>query len=492
MFNVRFFKFEKRENSTKQPDISGGLLLSVILKENTSLNNPAFLIEFQRQDGTADPNAWPDYNYCYVEPWQKYFFVDDWTNEGNLWRAACSIDVLATYKAAILASTQFVSYSSVLGDAWLADTRIPVLKDTVVGSSSVAMPFFVQGGIYILSCIGKSGSCLYALGLNQLKALIASISGADDYFLSDAENRARTIMQGGANPLSAEDMLGFATLATQNDMLGNAYGNAPNCLRSCIFVPFSSTPFEVGRDKIFLGNYDTGITNAIIVKAEPATGSVSVNIPWHYSDWRRGYCEQVYLYIPLVGMVGLSSDNLTHTDSITVYYSYTCTDGTIAYQVTAGGEVIGSYGGSCAVNYPLGVNQQASAGQVMQSVISGISQTVSAGITGNIVGAAAGAVGTAYNAISTALTSHPSSIGGIGGGAGSGLSRNLTCYTVAHNTNVEPADMAATMGRPTMKPLQLSSCSGYCQCANAHVEANASLEELDAIATMLNSGFYIE
>ena len=109
MFNVRFFKFEKRENSTKQPDITGGLLLSVILKENTSLNNPAFLIEFQRQDGTADPNAWPDYNYCYVEPWQKYFFVNDWTNEGNLWRASCSIDVLATYKTAILASTQFVS-----------------------------------------------------------------------------------------------------------------------------------------------------------------------------------------------------------------------------------------------------------------------------------------------------------------------------------------------------------------------------------------------
>jgi len=486
MFEARFYNFSKRENSTARPDITAGLVFNFTLKDRAALNSPDFRVDL----GGAD--VVPTYNYCYVAAWDRYYFINDWTADHNLWIAHCSVDVLATYKDVILASTQFVSYSSVSGSAWLADTRVPVLKDVTVGQASAALPIFISTGIYILSCIGKTGSCLYALDLGNLKRLIASISDGGDEFAQQAEDRARNIMQGGANPLSAEDLVGFATLATQNDLLGNAYGNAPSCLRSCIYVPFSSSPFAAGPgEAINLGNFVTQVTG-VPVNATPATGSVSVGIPWHFSDWRRGYCEQVYLYLPLVGMVGVSSDNLTHAESITVNYSYTCTDGVVAYQIVSGGEIIGSYGGSCAINYPLGVNQQASAGQVMQSVIQGITQTVSAGITGNVVGAAAGAVGTAYSAISTALSSHPSCVGGIGGGAGSGLSRAVTCYTVAHSTVIEPAAMAATMGVPTMQPLQLSSCSGYCQCANAHVSAEASLEELSQISALLNSGFFIE
>jgi hypothetical protein len=53
--------------------------------------------------------------------------------------------------------------------------------------------------------------------------------------------------------------------------------------------------------------------------------------------------------------------------------------------------------------------------------------------------------------------------------------------------------MQQTMGLPTMKPMALSGCSGYCQCANAHVAATgAEAQELDEIDAYLNSGFYIE
>lgn len=481
MFNVRFFKFEKRENSTKRPALEGGRLLSVILKEETSLNSPDFLIDFE------DPNAWPDYNYCYVEPWKKYFFVNDWINDGNLWRARCTIDTLATYKTEILASTQFVSYSSVIGNAWLADTRIPVLRSTQVRSSEVAAPFFISGGWYILSCIGKQRSALYALSQSALMTLIAAIAEPDavnQRINETVDNINYDWTQG------AEGGLYYLSRAlTQNDILGKAYATAPECLRSCIWVPLAITGTNAGN--IWLGNFDTGVSG-VVIDGAPISGSVSVSIPWTFSDWRRGYCEQVYLYLPLVGMVALSGDSLTHADSVTVEYSYTLTDGTIAYRVLAGGEIIGTYGGSCAVNYPLGINQQASAGQVNNAIMQGLTQTVAAGITGNVGGAALGIATTVYNALDVALTSHPSSVGGIGGGAGGGLNRNITCYTVAHNTNIEPAEMARTMGRPTMKPLTLSSCTGYCQCANAHLEANASLTELNAVTTFLNGGFYIE
>lgn len=489
-FAVQFFKFAKRENSTARPDLSGGLVLDCVLKEETSLNNPTFLIEFTHPtQGGPDANSWPDYNYCYVVPWGKYFFVSDWTNEGLLWRAHCNIDVLATYRAEILASTQFVSYSSVVGDAWLPDTRIPVLRSTQVKSSSATAPFFIDGGWYILSCIGKKGSALYALSGPQLWKLISALAGSTDDFQTEVGTRVSTYFSGGAPQTAEEALYALAQVSTQNDILGHAYSTAPSCLRSCIFVPLALT--GVNAETIWLGNFDTGVSG-VIIDGAPIAGSVSVGIPWTFSDWRRGYCEQVYLYLPLVGMVAISGDNLTHTDSLTVEYSYTLTDGTIAYRVNAGGEIIGTYGGSCAINYPLGINQQASAGQVMNAVMQGVTQTVAAGISGNIGGVIMGIAATGYNALDVALTSHPSSVGGIGGGAGGGLSRDITCYTVAHNTVIEPEAMTATMGRPTMKPVQLSSCSGYCQCANAHVSAVASLEELSAITTLLNTGFYIE
>lgn len=484
MFDIYLFKFAKRENSTARPTITEAApKYSVMLKENTSLNNPGFLIDFN------DMNAWPDYNYLYCQTWGKYFFIDDWVAEGPLWRANCSIDVLASYKSEILGSTQFVSYSSVQGDAWLADTRIPVLKSTVVSRETAALPFFLNGGWYILSCIGKTGTCLYALSLSTLKSLIASLAGGSDDFQMEAANRVNGYFGGGPPQTAEEALYAMSQVMTQNDILGKAYETAPSCLRSCLFVPFAIT--GVGSDKIYLGNYDTGVYG-VVIDAAPITGSISVSIPWHFSDWRRGYCEQVYLYLPLVGMVSVSADAITHASSITVNYSYTVTDGTVAYQIECGGEVIGSYGGSCAINYPLGINQQASAGQVMQSVMQGLTSAVSAGLTANVGGMIGGLVATSYNALSASLTTHPSCVGGIGGGAGSGLSHSVICYTVAHDTVCSPSDMQTTMGLPTMKPISLSGCSGYCQCTNAHIAANASLEELNAITTWMNSGFYIE
>ena len=370
-FEVRFFKFSKRENSTALPDITGGAVFQCVLKEYCSIDKPSFLIELQNSGGAYDPTLWPDYNYCWVKPWNKFFFVEDWINEHPHWRAQCRVDVLATFKSEILGSTQYVAYSSVSGGTWLPDTRIPVLRNCNVASSSVALPVFVSGGLYILSYIGQTASGLVALGKASLMSLIDSISSSDmtQYIDDIVQQTGYDWTQG------AEGGLYYLTRCmTQNDILGKAYQTAPSCLRSCIYTPLA-VPGSPSQH-IYLGNYDTNVTG-IPVDGDPITGSVSVSIPWQFSDWRRSVCEEVYLYLPLVGMVNLSSDSLTHAGSITVNYSYTLTDATIAFQVVAGGEIIGTYGGSCAINYPLGINQQASAGQVTQAVIQGLTSSVS-------------------------------------------------------------------------------------------------------------------
>ena len=394
-----------------------------------------------------------------------------------------------------------MTYSSQLGSSWLVDSRIPVLKETLTSKNVVSMAtLFNTTGFYVLTVIGKNGCNVYALDLGQLKAMINNISNWSDTGITDIVNDSMNLGYDFTSPEKAIESLG--KVLTQSGFLGNAYADAPSCIRSCIWVPFFAAPFTDTGAALFLGSFDCGISpNPFILKSNPVTGSVSVSIPWHYTDWRRGHCEDVYIYLPLVGMINLSADSLTHVSTITVKYSVTATDGVISYELVAGDEVIGCYGGQCSANYPIGISQQASAGQIAQTAFSGAEKAVNMAINSSISPVSAGAVGVglgmagveaAYNLVDTMLTKNNSCIGGVGGGAGSGLDLDIICYTVAHPTVIIPSDMQATMGLPTMKPMSLSTLTGFCQCANAHVEAPATAGELDAIDTMLNSGFYIE
>ena len=49
-----------------------------------------------------------------------------------------------------------------------------------------------------------------------------------------------------------------------------------------------------------------------------------------------------------------------------------------------------------------------------------------------------------------------------------------------------------TIGSPTMAPKALATLTGFCQCMDAHVQAPAMDNELEAIDNYLNSGFFIE
>lgn len=476
--NIYFGRFAKRKNSTLRPaDSVFTETIPVVLKDGTSDRSPVFLLNY--------PNADFDYNYCRWGSW--YYFVDDITYQrNNLVQVSCTMDVLATFKSEILQTRAFVAYSSVSGGAWLPDRRIPVKADCTVKTSSVAAPFWRSGGYYILSTVGQSGAVAYYIGLGGLKTLITNIQTENTTLLQAVQALDFSTVE---NALSS-----LTTGLVQTGLAGNGFENAPACIRSCHWIPFSIGEGSIeGTQEIYLGSYATGVT-ASVISARPVTGSVSVSIPWQYSDWRRAYCEDLYLYLPLVGMVNLSSDSLTQASSISVNYSYTLTDGVICYEVRSGGEIIGTFGGSCQSSYPIGVNQKTSMGDVAQSLIGGVGNTVTGALTGGspILSAVTGAVTTAYDVANTALTTHPSCIGGIGGGAGAGINHNIVCYSVAHSTSCEPSEMASVMGVPTMKPLTLTDCTGYTECINAHAAITASGDIINAIDSFINSGFFIE
>ena len=474
----------KKRNSTLVPSLSTSF--SVVLKTPTSLHTPTFTI-----------NA-ATFPYNYLKWDDRYYFVTDVTSvHYGLFEVSAVVDVLATYRSQILASTQFVSYSSLHGATWLPDTRIPITKNTTITKNTANLDFASTAGAYVLSVVGQSGVDTYTVSRAAISSIIADLQ---DWCDTDVDALIAQI-----DPSSPETAIAsLAEINAQVGLFGNAYEVAVQCIRSCHWVPFSRTLIDGASGTIYLGEYNTHQTGNKIINR--VTGNVSISLPWHFSDWRRSYSEKMYLYLPFVGCTSLNVDELINLSSITIKYSISAGDGQVCYEVKAGDHIIGTFGGNCKMEVPIGINQASSYGDIVTTLIQGAEKTVASGVRTaelagqiNAIGTAASTAQTAFNAFNmvyntmdVALSTNLSTIGGIGGGAGAGLDLEAAVISVANDTVVEPAVMTATMGQPTMKPVQLSSLSGYCQCANAHVAAPAELPELNEIDAYLNSGFYIE
>lgn len=489
---VYFDNVSKKRNSTLQGTFTHSY--DCTLKAPTSLDRPTFLV--------SAPSM--DYNAAKFE--NRYYFIDDVVSVRNgQWEVSCVLDVLATYKSEILASTQYVCYSSHNTSTWLPDTRIPVLRSTEYNENFGLDTGMFGSGFYVLTVVGKTGCVSYGVPILTIQKLIEDIQDWVDDDWSKILNgnydpsNPRTYNWTGSNE---EALRSLAEILVQTGCVGNAYQNAPQMIRSCIWVPLDLSFFETGSaETIYLGNYETRYA-AHRIRTNPSVIATTITIPWKYSDWRRSVCETVYVRMPYAGLVEIGADSIASETSLKIWASVCAVDGTMSYSIETGsGKTIGYYSGSCSAPYALGINQRTGAGEVIQTAIAGISKTVATAtdvslnpmsIMGATAGAALEGVNAVYQTANAALSTHPSCIGSMGGAASAGLEQKSSVIVLSHASTVEPSTMAATMGLPTMAPMSLSSLTGYCQCANAHVSLAAQAKEIDAVDYYLNSGFFIE
>ena len=490
MITVSFGTFSKRRNSTKQPTNELTDTRSVLLKEATSYDAPVFIL-------TGDDLG---YNYC---QWgTRYYFITDVVSvHNNLCEVHCVLDPLATYKTEIINSTQYVSYSSHKSSDWLKDTRIPILASESCSVNSASLGIFDTApvtGRLILSVLGKNGVATYNCSIATVHLLLHDLEDWGDDGIRAVVNDD---MQLGYDFTTVEDGLeSLGKMAIQTGFFGNAYAQAPNCIRSCVWSALTENAIGGSDSRIFLGIYDTGYDGKLF-STTAKTVNTSVAIPWTYNDWRRVACEDVYIYLPYSGVISIPSESISSVSSLSVTCSYSPTDGNLAYEIKAGNEIIGTYTGNCNAPYAIGLNQAASLGDIAQSVFEGAEKVMNVGLNTRLSpqSQAAGLVGlgltgieASYNTIDTQYTRNATCIGTIGGCTGAGLSTDIKCFVVHHPTLYNPAEHVQTLGYPTMKQMSLSTLTGYCQCSNAHIEAPAQAEELNAIDFYLNSGFFIE
>lgn len=205
-FEVKFWNFPKKVNSTARPS-GEGTAYGCVLLSSSGIVDPVITLE-------RGLNSVPEFNYCYIPSFSRYYFVREWTFSNSLWTASLSVDVLATYKDQIGACNFFVTRSSEEFDGALSDTYYPV-KNTytfvnqtfqTIGTNRKIFPDAVANGRYVVGLAGLHNSAVSNIGgvayvlMNEkvFRELLSEIWGPDLEFYGGSSG----VIGGIANELA--------------------------------------------------------------------------------------------------------------------------------------------------------------------------------------------------------------------------------------------------------------------------------------------------
>ena len=459
--DITLYNTSKKTNSTKIPD--GGVTLnSVTLKNGCDVLKPVFML-------SSDDNYFK-YTITEIGFQDKYYFVTDIKSvRNNLWEISCEIDVLATYKYEIIANKCLVEFDET-ANTTIVDSRLPIKSTVSRAGNIVSMRDIMRdGGTYLLGVTGKGSVDTFAFtDIATINAILDSVNDwADGLYAS----------------LDPADIPGIvdAIVVTGKQMV--TQGNAINNIRSCIWIPWSITNGVAVKD-VTLGNYETGYTGYSITR-RTSDHVYSVKIPWQFSDWRnKSPYTSIYLYIPFVGYIHYSSDELIGIDSLTIQFSIDRVTGAISAVVKSGEYIIGTYGGNSGIVIPIG-SSNINASQTVGSIVGAGTSLV----MGNWLGGAS-LVGSALTSMATPLST---TIGSYGNGSGATQPEAIACYVYTHDIPDSPNSYSPIIGTPTYRVKELSSLTGFVKTGNASVSVNgATFTEINMINGLLNGGVYIE
>lgn len=434
---ITLYNFIKRRNSTKRP--SKGETINVNLKEGCSHYNPSFILN-------TNPT-----NYSYLSWGTWYYYITDIVNTRNgIWTISCELDPLATWKDDIKSTTAFVLYSTSNYNTDLIDPRLSSAKDTIIKTSNANLSFIANPQPrYIISYVGTHSNPYVAVTDTQLAKIMSKMS----------DNA-------------------FAELFTDpNNAISKMLTDTGSCITSCIYNP--CTIVGAISEIIFAGGYKTGVVGNAVNR--DAMGSVSITIPWNFSDFRnRSQFTSLLLYLPAYGWLELNADNFQGRSSININMTLDSVVGEICYIVENQARCVAQMGVPIQVSTVTQGNPLGAIGNVVAGSI--------AGLMGNYAGAGV----SAFNAITSAIGTNVGSVGGSGGNTSYISKKDITLVCISHNTNVDPSSLANNYGRPCNKVVALSGLSGYVQTTNANVSTWAPKQYKDEIDALLNGGVYLE
>lgn len=457
-----FTNFNKRKNSTKKPNDSDGIAKQVVLKGECSVTHPTFFL--------ADTS-----NYSYVKAWGNYYFIDSIRYDINgAQYIDCSIDVLATWKTQINATSAFVTYSTSNYNVNVKDSRVAQRVTLSSDAVSSDAPFVttVDGGSYILSVFDQvTGMSHYAITKSQMDDLTTWLFNQGQTFWSDLQIQ---------------------------------FGDAMGSIVGIRYVPIGREDLydaELGAWNINLGTFPTDTSGYRITGYYYDT--VTLQIPWIYNDFRRGNdFTRFYLVLPFLGTVEVNPENLIGATSIVINITCNVVTGSMIYVIRARSQIIATYTCEFGRQMATATDQIDSSGILKSGMViagstfagaaHGIMSPLSANGYGVSIGAISGAIAGVASAVMASNRHDVQTLGGFGGGFGEKAITRYYLITKAIDSQTEPAELLTLYGRPLNKVVSIGTLTGYVETMGFNIDISTISEIRETINKAMDSGVYLE
>ena len=275
----------KKRNSTFVINRAPDTTVDVVLKEDTSVDTPTFLLD------SVDLSV----NYAWWEG--RYYFVDDIPRGiTHQYELVCSTDYLATFKSYIGSYTAFVERCASNYDTYLADGALSS-KNAIVHASheTLTLSDITSDGCYLLRTVSqvdsdanKTGITTYILSSNDLKRVM-------DFMFTESN---------------------FTDVLT--DMAVKSFFNPFQYIVDLRWVPKTKTDMSQGSSAtgpVKFGWFNSGVSVPILT-AQVSNVSYTLAVPATYygaTDFRRydSHYTNFKLYVFGHGTIDLSPMDVT-------------------------------------------------------------------------------------------------------------------------------------------------------------------------------------
>lgn len=448
MIQVDFYNFTKRPESTKLPDVPAIASYQALLWEDSSVDSPALKLRIDHPVGS----------YCRIPSFNRYYFVKNWEYREGFWWAQLDVDVLANGRAALMASTQYITRSSVGYNSRLIDNTRPAEARTV--STTTSAEILDNTTEVIITVAGTGGCKLYAcpyssfVDVSKFMFLEKQDTLWETIVAATAQNFVKTFIDPFQYLLSCH-INGFSFSAgSYADTITLGYWTTPGRGRAW-------APGAVGKKNVTLS----------VPKHPDASGLGSYLVSEPYSSYT--------LTLPGIGTCRIPAIRLWDVDTITINVCYGI-DGSVEYEVRTPSNVIARYTTCIKSELPITAASPDIVGAV-SSIMSGIGGS-------NPATAAVKAVNGVGNAIE-ALTPDVNSTGGTSGKAATILGQK-TAELCGTFYKVAPSALSIN-GAPRCSTGNLNS-PGYYLVEKAQVSWCETEAEAEKTKRLMEGGIYVE
>lgn len=524
MFLAQLYEFPKKYNSTKIPS-GNNTDVNIVLKAPTSVLNPIFELDF----GNNNPSH---YNYCYIAQFRRYYFIEDWTYNGRLWEANCTVDPLASWKSQIGNSNLYVLRSASDFDGNVIDSFYAAKANTLVYGKTLPQWTFnfsdpsgtgrisERDGYYVVGVLGRAFD--YA---------------AEGYYDSDYPSDTTPYAQSGikyyvfnANEFRAFINVIYPLTGTLSSQIGQTFVNATAALFtnysdyivSIMWFPCFPPDFTfLGTEPLYVGFWSSGDYTGVKILKRFNRETYTTIEPYIPDTTRGKWCglapfARYQVYIPFFGLFDLPPElvvqnkkfrALVRINMITgtailkiIPYDPTATETQIERMcmpiITASAQIgvpmsVGDIKNNLALNLSslsrdIGVNTNSTDSIIKKNgeVVKETS-TKSTSISQSLGNSKSFSF--AEGAVKSALTF----TGSISTPAG-GFTENESIGYVYTYFNQPVEEDNTHFGRPLCKNKTINTLSGYIKVLDGDIDLACTQQERDQIKNYLEGGFFYE